>query len=422
LTAFGRIGFTRHERSVLCPLVLTGFFETYDVALLTLAAPVLADGLGLGIGAFGICVALIRLASLASVPVLRLADRWGRRMLLLVSLAAFTVATGMTVVAVGVVAFVALQMVARVFQATESSLAGLVIAEELRAHRRGAGISVLGVISGLGFGAVAGLLLLVPLTPLGWRLFYLVALLPLALVAYLRRNLTETRAFAVARAENRLQASFWPRVDRARRATCLRALALVSAFGIVQTACFLYASELAQTTYGWDGRFTLVVVLAGIFGVLGYLLGGRVSDRVGRKPIVAAAILLAAAGTMLIFTEAEGLFIPGFFLATAGAACFLAVTLPYLAELFPTEIRATLIAVVLSCQVAAGSLGLVIVGALASVVQPSSVMLVAGGALVASLLLLRRLPEVGGCDLIHVAQADTAPAEPQRTVGALQSA
>jgi putative MFS transporter len=416
------MGFTRHERRVLCPLVLTGFFETYDVALLTLAAPVLAHGLGLGIGLFGICVALIRLASLASVPVLRLADRWGRRMLLLVSLAVFTVATGMTVLTVGVVAFVLVQMVARVFQATESSLAGLVIAEELRPHRRGAGISALGVVSGLGFGAVAGLLLLVPLTPLGWRLFYLVALVPLALVAYLRRNLRETRAFAVARAENRLQSSFWPRVDRAQRATCLRALALVSAFGIVQTACFLYASELAQTTYGWDGRFTLVVVLAGVFGVLGYLLGGRVSDRVGRKPIVAAAILLAAAGTILVFTEVEGLFIPGFFLATAGAACFVAVTLAYLAELFPTEIRATLISVVLSCQVAAGSLGLVIVGALASVVAPSSVMLVAGGALVASLLLLRGLPEVGGCDLIRAAHAPAAPAGAQQGVGALQPA
>jgi putative MFS transporter len=416
------MGFTRHERRILTPLVLTGFFETYDVALLTLAAPVLAHGLGLGIGAFGICVALIRLASLASVPVLRLADRWGRRMLLLVSLAVFTVATGMTVLTVGVVAFVLVQSVARVFQATESSLAGLVIAEELRPHRRGAGISVLGVVSGLGFGAVAGLLLLVPLTPLGWRLFYLVALLPLALVAFLRRNLRETRAFAVARAEKRLQATFWPRVDRAQRTTCLRALALVSAFGVVQTACFLYASELAQTKYGWDGRFTIVVVLAGVFGVLGYLLGGRVSDRIGRKPIVAAAILLAAAGTMLIFTEVEGLFIPGFFLATAGAACFLAVTLAYLAELFPTEIRATLISVVLSCQVAAGSLGLVIVGALASVVQPSSVMLVAGGALVASLVLLRRLPEVGGCDLVRAGHGRADPAAPQRAVRELQTA
>src|SRR5437764_13825219 len=99
LSAIARTGFTRHERRVLSPLVLTAFFETYDVALLTLAAPVLAHGLGLGIGVFGICVALIRLASLASVPVLRLADRWGRRALLLVSLAVFPIPTGMPTLA-----------------------------------------------------------------------------------------------------------------------------------------------------------------------------------------------------------------------------------------------------------------------------------------------------------------------------------
>src|SRR4051812_47810101 len=114
MAAPATLDFTRHERRVLLPLVLTGVFETYDVALLTLAAPVLAGGLGLGIGTFGICVALIRLASLASVPVLRLADRWGRRTLLLISIGVFTVATGLTALAVGIVAFVALQMVARI--------------------------------------------------------------------------------------------------------------------------------------------------------------------------------------------------------------------------------------------------------------------------------------------------------------------
>lgn len=399
----GMIDFTRHERRVLAPLALTGFFETYDVALLTLAAPVLASGLGVGIGAFGVAVALIRLASLGAVPVLRLADRWGRRTLLIASLAIFTLATGLTALAVGIVAFVLIQVVARVFLATESSLASVVIAEELRPHRRGAGISVLGVISGVGFGAVAGLLLLVPLTPLGWRLFYVVALLPLLLVAYLRRNLRETRAFATARAEHRLQAAFWPRVSRAHRATCAIAIALVSAFGLVQTACFFYASELALTTYGWDGLFTTVVIVAGAFGVLGFLLGGRVSDLVGRRPMVATAILLTAAGTALVFTRVEGLFIPGFFLATAGSACFLAVTLAYVAELFPTEVRATLSSLVVSCQVAAGSLGLVLSGALAGVAEPSTVMLVGAGALAASVPLLRWLPEAAGRDLITAA-------------------
>jgi MFS family permease len=261
-------------------------------------------------------------------------------------------------------------------------------------------LSVLGLVSGLGYGAVGGLLLLVPLTPLDWRLFYVAALLPLGIVAYLRRNLRETRAFVVARAANRVQPSLWPRVGRAHRRTLLLVLALMSAFGLVQTAGFFYASDLAQNAYGWSGRFTVIVLLAAVFGVMGFFLGGRVSDLVGRKPMVAVAILLTAAGVVLMFTEMRALFAPGFFLATAGGACFVAVSLAYLAELFPTEIRATLTAFAVACQLAAGSLGLVVVGGLSGVISPSVLMVILSGALLASLPLLRQLPEVRGCDVI----------------------
>lgn len=388
---------------MLVPLSLTGFFETYDVALLTLGAPVLAHGLGLSIGMFAFGVAIIRLASLASIPVLRLADRWGRRTLLFVSLGIFTVATGMTALATGLLVFVALQMVARVFLATESTLASLVIAEEFRPHRRGAGLSVLGVAAGAGFGAVGLLMLLVPLTALGWRLFYLFALIPLAIVVYLRRNLRETRAFVAARDEHRLQSSFWPRIGALHRRTLIKAVALVSAFGFVQTSGFYYASDLAQNTYGWNGWFTLIVVTAGVFGIAGFLLGGHLSDRVGRKPMVVLANVLAAAGTILIFTGQRGLFVPGFYLNAAAGACFVTVTLAYVAELFPTELRATLSSVVIACQVAAGSLGLALLGALSGIVSISLAMMILGGALLAPLLLLRHLPETRGRDLIHPA-------------------
>ncbi|MQA63558.1 MAG: hypothetical protein GEU86_19205, partial [Actinophytocola sp.] len=80
--------FDRHEWSVLLPLCLVGFFTNYDTGLLALAAPVIADGLDVSVAVFGIGVALIRLAALGSVFTLRLADRWGRKPLLLISVLA----------------------------------------------------------------------------------------------------------------------------------------------------------------------------------------------------------------------------------------------------------------------------------------------------------------------------------------------
>ena len=88
------LDFSRAEWRVLLPLATAGFFEVYDVALLTLAAPQIAGGLGVSVAAFGIGVVIIRLFTLGSVPLLRLADRWGRRPMLMASLAAFSVVTG----------------------------------------------------------------------------------------------------------------------------------------------------------------------------------------------------------------------------------------------------------------------------------------------------------------------------------------
>jgi putative MFS transporter len=395
------VDFSRREWSVLGPLALVGFFEVYDVALLTLAAPVIAEGLGVAIATFGIGVAVIRLATLGSLPLMRLADRWGRRTLLLASLALFTLATGLTALAWGLLAFVVLQMGARVFLATEAGLANLVVAEELRPDRRGAGLSALGIISGLGYGAVAGMLLLVPLTPLDWRLFYLVALLPLGLAAYLRRRLPETRAFLVARTQHRVQHTLWPRVERAHRRRLWRVVAMVGVFGLVQTSGFFYASELAQTDYGWSALFTGLILASAVFGVLGFWLGGRISDLAGRRPMIGLAVVMGAAGTVLVFTQVPALFAPGFFMLATAGSCFLAASVAYMAELFPTEVRASLTSFVLVCQVAAGSLGLVVLGGLASVVSPYLLMLVLGGGLTAALLALRGLPETARRDLIE---------------------
>ena len=386
---------------MLAPLATAGFFEVYDVALLTLAAPQIAAGLGVTVAAFGIGVAIIRLATLGSLPLLRLADRWGRRPMLIASLAAFSLVTGLTALAWGLVAFVVMQAIARVFLATESGLTGLVIAEEMREDRRGTGLCALGIIAGIGYGAVAGLLLVAPLTPLDWRLFYLVALAPLAVAAVLRRRLPETRAFLVARAESRVQTTFWPRLDPRDRARLRKVVLIVAAFGLVQTSGFFYASELAQTGYGWSGLFTGMILAAAVFGILGFWLGGRIGDLVGRRPMIALAIVMGAAGTVLVFTEVRGLFAPGFFLLTSAGSCFVAASVAYMAELFPTEVRATTTAFVLACQVVAGSIGLAVLGGLAGVVSPSLLMLILGGCLAPAALALRGLPETAGRDLIR---------------------
>lgn len=392
--------FDSHEWRILAPLMFVGFFEVYDLTVLTIGAPKIADGLGVSIALFGVGVAVIRLAALGSIPILRAADRVGRRAMLLVSIAVFTAATGLTALAWSLAAFVAIQILARAFLATESSLAALVIAEEVRPERRGASLSVVGMVSFLGPGLAALALLAVPLTALDWRTFYLVALPPLLVVAYLRRNLRETTAFDVARGEERLQPSLIPQVPAAYRGRLLRISAVLGAAGAISTAGFFYASALAQDEYGWEAAYTAIVLTSGPFALLGFVFGGPGSDRMGRRPVMALGLVAGVIANLLVFSEIRALFAPGFWLASGASAALLAVVYAYLAELFPTELRATLTSIVVAFQVACGSLGLLLVGALAGAVSTSLVLAIGGVAASPVILLLRRLPETQGADVV----------------------
>jgi MFS family permease len=394
--------FEPREWSVLLPLCLVGFFTNFDTGLLTLAAPAIADGLGVSVATFGIGVALIRLGALGSVVMLRLADRFGRRPLLLISVLAFTALTGATAAAAGLVVFVVLQVLARVFLSTEEALAGVVLTEELRPEHRGAGIGMLGIISTGGFGLVALLLLAVDSTPLGWRLFYVVALVPLAVVVYLRRNLAETRAYALAAQQERVHRSWWPQLAPVQAGHLRRLLVVLTAVGMLATTAFFFAAELAQDDYGWKGLFTVVVFAAAPTTLLGYVVGGRLSDRFGRKPVLTLSVLGFSLGTVLVFSGEPLLYAPGFFLLAAADASVQAVRSAFAGELFPTEVRGTLAAVAGATLVIAGSAGLVLAGLLAPVVDPSVTVLLLALLAALSVLALRTLPETAGTDVLQL--------------------
>lgn len=395
-----KYGFNAHEWGVLLPLSLIGFFLNYDTGLLSLAAPDIADGLDVSVATFGIGVAVIRLAALGSMPILRLADRVGRRQMLLVSVLAFTIATALTSVAWGLVSFVAFQMAARLFLATEESLGGIVVSEELRADRRGAGLTLLGTIAMAGFGLVAMMLLVVPHTPLGWRILYVAALPPLVLVAWLRRSLRETTAFTVAQETERVQTSFWPHVDVMHRPLLRRITIVLGTHGMLGTPAFFYAAELAQDGYGWEGIFTVIVMATAPASLAGYVVGGRISDRVGRRPIIIGSSFSMALGLVAIFSEQRGLFAPGFFLVAGSDAALASVRPSYLSELFPTEVRATLMAFVFSVVVAAGSVGLVFVGVFEEWWTTRALIGVLASVMLLGLLSMRQMPETAGADVI----------------------
>jgi MFS transporter, MHS family, proline/betaine transporter len=176
----------------------------------------------------------------------------------------------------------------------------------------------------------------------GWRLAFLVAL-PLGLVGlYIRLRIEETPGF---RAIQRLDAAAnTPLADTLRTAR----RAVVLGFGLVAaiTATFNIVFVFLPSHLATSGRAPLARALAaalvGLLAAAGAaLLAGRVSDRMGRRPLLFAGLvtlllLMVPVTALLLRGEPRGLVL-GYSLL--GLALGTLVPSTFLAELFPTRLR-----------------------------------------------------------------------------------
>ena len=156
LGIFGRTPpFTRRQRRVFFIATTAGFFDQYDRALLTLALKQIQKGLQISEQALGNLLTLIRLGYIGSLLITPLADVFGRRRLLLYTIVAYTIFTGLAAIAPSAHFFVACEMLARVFAGAEGTVALVILSEEVDAGVRGWAIGLLSALTSVGFGIAA---------------------------------------------------------------------------------------------------------------------------------------------------------------------------------------------------------------------------------------------------------------------------
>jgi AAHS family benzoate transporter-like MFS transporter len=352
------------------------FFENYDLSLLNAALPQIAADFGVSMADTGPYLGAIRLGGIGAFLVIPFADRIGRRFTFLVCLAGMSLATFATALAATPLQFTLFQMICRVFLLTAATLAVVILVEELPAGQRGGGIAMLGILGGIGFGVGALLYGAIDLLPFGWRALYALGVLPVFALPFLHRSLTETRRFEAVRgaqpATAREVLAQWvaPIADLARKSPrSALAVGLAGALGALSGISFhQYTSWFVKEHHGWTpGQFALLIVGGGLIGMLGNVLGGRGSDRFGRRriaflgwvglPLFVAlfclgppetlvvswglAILCGSAAEIVLRTVATELF-PTLYRATAGGWLVLVQTVGWsvglvLASLFATS-------------------------------------------------------------------------------------
>ena len=336
---------TRRQWRVLGLLGTAELFDHYDLGILTLALLQIQVGLGVAEDEIGTLASIVRLGAVPALLAGILADRFGRRRLLLFTVLAFTVTTFATAFVQTPGQFAAVQFLTRAFLYAETSLAVVVVAEELAARDRGWGLGMLGALGALGHGVAALVFAFVELLPFGWRALYALGALPLLAIAWLRRGLPETQRFERARAERgEAEGVLRPALALVRMypGRLARLLVAAAAFDFVWVVAAFFMAKSLQEVHGWTpAGVTALYVIGGALAIVGNIAAGLWSDRIGRRATL--ALLIASYGLACLgfynlhIGVVAPLWIVMIFASQGAQVLFKALG----SELFPTSYRST---------------------------------------------------------------------------------
>ena len=304
---------------VLCAAVV--LLDGFDLQSIALAAPAIAGDWGVGPAAFGAVFGVGLFGTLVGAFLLgRLSDRFGRRRILLVSVAMFAGCSLATLLVDSVGALAAIRFLTGIGLggALPSSIA--LTSEYTSRRSRGAVVGLM--FCGYPAGGVLAGILCAPLVPaFGWRVVFVIGgVLPLLLLPALWRSMPESAQFLTVTGDlvglgvvlRRMRSP----VDATRigadrapdRSPVVRLFTEGRAAGtLLIWATMFMALLLAYLLVNWIPLVTsaagagasgsaLAVSTLNLGAIIGCLVLGRLADRLRPPLVIAAAFVLGAAG------------------------------------------------------------------------------------------------------------------------------
>ncbi len=301
----------------------------------------IASQIGLTATTLGIALGVIRLASLGSLPGAALADRFGRRRVLLITLTVGLLFTASAAGAPTFWVFVVAVALARPWLSTVNAIAGVVAAEDVSTAGRSWAIGFVGGAYGFGAGIVA--VMRGVLGNPSFRLIALLSLVPLLLMPAIAKLLHEPEIFEESDHAEDVVRHWWPGAVPSQYRTRLLLYAAIT-FGIALgtgpgfTYLFVYGEQVLG---GTPGQLSLLVFSAGPVGFAGLLLGRWASDVLGRRWASAISLAATALTLVVMYRGSLPLFAAGYLLSLLASSAFGPPAGALLAEIFPTAVRAT---------------------------------------------------------------------------------
>jgi len=353
------VGFTSYQKRLFVFLSVATFFEGYDFLALSQILPEMVKDMGISHSDEGLLVAFINLGTVVAFLLIRLADKWGRKQVLTITIAGYTMCTFLTGFAPEIYSFAILQFAARTFLIAEWAISMVYAAEEFPAEKRGLVIGVISAFSS--FGAIVcagvapllidteyGFVLATSLsaapeylvdTMFGWRMIYFVGIIPLLLLAFARRGLKESARF-LEQGPPKRRSLFAVLRGPYRK----RIIQLAFIWGITyicsQTAVTFWKQFVMEERGFSKEQVGQSITLAALVAMPLIFLTGSLIDKVGRRTGSVIVFGLAAVGSFCAYTlHGQGPLTISLILGIFGASAPFIVLNAYSTELFPTEIR-----------------------------------------------------------------------------------
>ena len=327
----------------------------------------IADQAGLSGTQLGLGLAIIRLASLGSLPLIGLADRFGRRTMLVATLAIGLALTVASAASFGYWSFVVIFACGRPLLSATNALTQVTAAEQTASSGRASAVALTAAGYGVGAGLIAVIHSLAS-TTLGFRGICALAALPLAAVPFLYRRIQEPDRFRVAEvAADRplpVLGAVGPQFRRRLLVIAALAFALSAITGPATSFVFLYAQNVLHQ----PGYVTAAMVVgAGASGLIGLIAGRWLADHVGRRPTATFAMGAMALLGILTYAGSGAALIVGYILGVMAGSVLAPAAGALLTELFPTSVRASVAGWWVAAGVLGAVTGLVVFGAIADV-------------------------------------------------------
>jgi putative MFS transporter len=328
------------------------YYQGYTMAINGIGAPWIAKSFNLGESGIATLYAWISISALGALALSRLADRVGRRRVLLTCMLATPVSALGAALSQNIILFTICEIFLYAFIGATIASSIVMLAEELPIAQRAKGQSYAGLALTLGAGLCVLLMPLLDHAGYSWRWLLALSAAGLAGLPFVIGALPESQRWERAAAIGATGASRFADAFRQRyrrRTLPIMFCALLGA--ITGTAINSWSYFHAVSVVGLPaGVASLVILIGGGLGMTGFLLAAWGCERGGRVPTVVTCGLLVTAGALFFYWGPPAhLAFPALWLGVGFCWFTAAVNGAVVGgnaaatELFPTALRSTMI-------------------------------------------------------------------------------